>query len=470
MSFSSSSFVVFFAVFYIVYFLTRWHTKARNFVILYASYVFYSWISFNILFLLLLSTVLNYYAALHIAASPSQSRRKTALVTATCANLAMIIYFKYSNFGIQIFNDFSALFGGRQFSMITVILPIGISFYTFQAISYLIDVYHRRIDPAPDLATFALYKAFFPQLVAGPIERAGHLMGQFLRPTIIGRQDVVLGITWILGGFFRKVVVADTMAPIADFAFSHPTPDLASGTTVVVGILAFGLQIYGDFSGYSYIARGCARLMGFDLMSNFDRPYFAASPREFWRRWHVSLSTWLRDYLYIPLGGSRCGPVKTARNVILTMGLAGLWHGANWHFVAWGLFHAGLMTIERLTLPAARFLPQAVRLGGGWLFTIVAVSVGWFIFRVDGLDAAAQIVSHVFAYPVWESQTGDLLSLYLTLMAVTLAHDTFVEIHGDDERAVLSLSWPGLAFLWASFGVAVLVVGFRPVPFIYFQF
>ncbi len=444
MLFNSYDFVVFFALVFAVYWLLRDHVRAQNGLILAGSFVFYGWWDERFLILLLVSTVTDYlfgwgasgqrirwrqvitaFAALGFTsvivlwiAGPDAAwiwkwilgyaatigiailafdrigealRRKVYLSASIFLNLGILGVFKYFNFFAEELQQIAASFGW-ELSPITldVILPVGISFYTFQTLSYVIDVYRGKVQATTHFIEFAAFVSFFPQLVAGPIERAQNLLPQFFQRRTLTMERAWSGIWLFIWGLCKKVVIADNLAPVADAVFGDlPAQGPAS---LLAGLLAFTFQIYCDFSGYSDMARGCARLMGFELMLNFNIPYIARTPSEFWQRWHISLSSWLRDYLYIPLGGNRLGSFAVYRNLAITMLLGGLWHGANWTFIAWGAFHGFILIVYRalnvdrwlLATTGMRFvdtLRDCLAVAIMFLFTIF----GWLLFRAESM-------------------------------------------------------------------------------------
>src|SRR5205814_3543068 len=313
-----------------------------NLLLLVASYCFYGWWDPRFLALIAASTIVDFYCAEAIDRSEDVARRRVLLTMSLVINLGFLAVFKYFNFFMDSFAATLQTLGFREtpIAVLQILLPPGISFYTFQEVAYIVDVYHRKLQPADSLMDYALFISLFPHLIAGPIQRPSHLLPQVQKAREWDSENAFSGLLLILEGLFRKCVIADNCALIANAAFggSFGKPSLP---VALLGMYAFAWQIYGDFSGYSSIARGCAQLMGFHFMVNFRQPYFAESIQDFWRRWHISLSTWLRDYLYIPLGGNRHGERKTYRNLMLTMLLGGLWHGANWTFVIWGGLHGG---------------------------------------------------------------------------------------------------------------------------------
>ena len=346
MLFNTVEFIAFFVVVLGLYWALnhRW----QNRLLLVGSYFFYGCWDYRFLSLIVISTVIDYVSGIKIHGSDNRRTRKFFLVLSMCTNLGLLGVFKYFGFFAE---NFQALMGRigleTSSSSLRIILPVGISFYTFQTMSYTIDIYRRKLEPTRHFFDFALFVSFFPQLVAGPIERAKRLLPQVLKERHFSKPQFLDGLHLIVWGLFMKMVVADNMARIVDYVFSKHAGSL-TGLEIFLGIVAFAFQIYGDFSGYSDIARGTAKCMGFEIMVNFKRPYFSLNPSEFWTRWHVSLSSWLRDYLYISLGGNRGGTLRMYRNLALTMLLGGLWHGAGWTFIAWGAFHGLILILYRL--------------------------------------------------------------------------------------------------------------------------
>ena len=392
MLFNSGTFALFFAAFCGLYGLVRNSLRARNLLIVAASWTFYGWWDWRFLGLLVGSSLLDHHLGIAVEEATGPRRRWWVRLS-VAVNLGLLGFFKYAGFFAD---SLAALFQRLGLHLdrptLDIVLPVGISFYTFQSLGYVLDIDNGRLKACRDRVQFLAYVAFFPQLVAGPIERASRLLPQFQSVRVLDAESLRLGLWWILLGLFRKVVVADPCGQLAEIAFQQPSPT-AGGT--VLGVLAFALQIYGDFAGYSDMARGIARLLGFDLMENFSVPYLATNLREFWRRWHISLSEWLRDNLYIPLGGNRLGTNRTALNLILTMTLGGLWHGASWHFVAWGLWHGMALAMAH----SLQRIPLRIPAGLGWIPTMGVVGVGWLLFRVPDLTAAQRMLR---ALPAWE--------------------------------------------------------------------
>ncbi|HEU5083312.1 MAG TPA: MBOAT family protein [Acidimicrobiales bacterium] len=447
--------------------------RGRIWLLFVASYVFYGWWDPRFLLLIAASTVIDQAVARRIHGTEDERRRRRLLCASLVANLGILGAFKYAGFFVDSANQaFERLgLGALSERSLAIVLPVGISFYTFQTMSYTIDVYRRRMAPADDLLTFAVYVSFFPQLVAGPIERATHLLPQFERPAPRPTAaDVRSGGVLILQGIFKKVVIADALAPTVEAAFGRPGQ--AGAITLLVGVYAFALQIYGDFSGYTDVARGSSRLLGIELMRNFEQPYLSRRITEFWRRWHISLSTWLRDYLYVPLGGNRGGTWRTARNLMLTMLLGGLWHGAAWTFVAWGAIHGLLLAVERpfRQRPSADpDRPFAWRDLPAIIGTFHLVCLAWVFFRATSFANAWDVLAGIATFRGGPVDTGALALLALTGAAV-IAMDLAQRRTGD-HAVVLRLPAVPRGVVYGTAAVAVFVFsGGTPVPFLYFQF
>ena len=414
MLFNSFQFSLFLAVVYSLYRVLS--HRNQNYMLLAASYIFYASWDWRFLFLILVSTVVDFIAGIKIDKTDNDTTRKLYVALSVAVNLGILGFFKYFNFfadslaGLMGYFDMEA-----DYRLLNIVLPVGISFYTFQTMTYSIDIYRRKIKPTHHFFDFALFVAFFPQLVAGPIERASRLLPQVLNKRVINKKQSLEGCWLILWGLFKKVVIADNLAVLVNTAFTDYN-DL-TGFEVVVAVYAFAFQIYCDFSGYSDIARGIAKLLGFELMVNFNLPYIARNPSEFWRRWHISLSTWLRDYLYIPLGGSRNGELQTYRNLMLTMILGGLWHGAAWTFVVWGFYQGGLLAIHRFV--SHRIPAWFARNRYFELFSIVFMfqltCIGWLIFRAESFTQL-QVMSSSLIYS-W-SKVGDALNMLEIFLGV----------------------------------------------------
>ena len=483
MVFNSWLFVVFFAVVFGLY--IRLRRPAQNWLLLVASCFFYGWWDWRFLFLVGFSTVIDFWVGLKLDATDDAHRRRQYLLFSVVSNLTLLGFFKYFNFFAD--SAYKLLHrAGLDAShwRLDIVLPVGISFYTFHALSYTIDVYRRDLKATNHFRDFSLFVMFFPQLVAGPIGRATHQLPQYLRDRHVTLAGVREGGWLILWGFFKKVCVADNLARLVDPNFALAAT--LNGTVAYLTVLAFAYQIYCDFSGYTDIARGCAKMMGFDILPNFRRPYAASDPSDFWRRWHISLSSWLRDYLYIPLGGNRRGRLMTYRNLLITMVLGGLWHGASWNFVWWGVYHGLLL--------AAFQVWSSYRAASGRTFALprpVAIAlmfhvtlVGWLLFRctrgemVDGVwvdQSFQQILEFLtagargFAWTPAASALAQALALFvgpLLAIEMLLPEDTPLE-----DRGFLDRPW------WAGVAVHALLVFFvlrygveNADAFIYFQF
>ncbi|MCD4779710.1 MAG: MBOAT family protein [Candidatus Omnitrophica bacterium] len=404
MLFNSVAFFIFFVIVYALYLLSnhRW----QNRILLVASYIFYGAWDWRFLSLIWLSTIVDYFCGLRIEQSDSIRMKKKFLWISVGLNLSLLGFFKYCNFFAANLQDLLSWVGLTvDMPTLKVVLPVGISFYTFQTMSYTIDIYKGKLKSTDKFFDFALFVAFFPQLVAGPIERAKNLLPQVLEKRKVCLQQFFEGCYLIFWGLFLKVFVADNLAAMVDPVFTKDPSNIQSGLDVLLAVYAFSFQIFGDFAGYSNIARGLSKCMGFEIMVNFRLPYFATNPQDFWRRWHISLSTWLRDYLYISLGGNRKGSLMTYRNLFLTMVLGGLWHGAAWTFVVWGIFHGILLVIyhafqqwkagELKARPPERdfFLIKMIKV----LFFYHVTCVGWLIFRSRSIHQLWVLLGKLFS-------------------------------------------------------------------------
>lgn len=466
MLFNSTEFLGFFGMFFAAYLLSQRHLFLRNVVIVVGSYVFYSAWDPRFTALLLLTTVVDYSVARFLDGTKSPRSRRALLVASLTVNLGVLGLFKYFGFFRESLELLlNTLGAGVHWRIWELVLPVGISFYTFQSMSYVVDVYRRQMAATRNFIQFMAYVSFFPQLVAGPIERGKHLLPQFNRTLQITIGNIESGIWLVLWGLFKKVVLADNLAPLVELVYDHGSP---SGPMVALGTIAFALQIYCDFSGYTDIARGLARLLGFELMLNFNLPYFARSLRDFWSRWHISLSTWLRDYLYIPLGGNRRGEGRTYLNLAVTFLLGGLWHGAAATFILWGAWHGvGLIVNHwwRLHRPWNRPLPAWL----GWGVTGVFVLYGWMLFRAHSFYQIERFTASLvnFSLPTWwPTYVTNLIALAAPLVLMQLW-----QWRSGRLEAPLTLSRWTRGVLQ---GIMLLATAafWRPdaVPFIYFQF
>jgi D-alanyl-lipoteichoic acid acyltransferase DltB (MBOAT superfamily) len=387
MSFTSLQFLLFLPAVFILYWALHRSQRWQNLLLVVASYVFYGWWDWRFLGLIALTTAASFASGLVIEHFEGREGRRRLVAAANIVlNLGILALFKYYDFFADNFTALLSLLGFQaDLPTLRLILPVGISFYTFQALSYTIDVFRRHISATRDIVAFFAYIAFFPQLVAGPIERATQLLPQMLRARTFIYADAIDGLRQMLWGFCKKMLVADTCAMAVDIIWQSPGEQ--SALALVVGAFLFTIQIYGDFSGYSDIAVGCARLFGIRLMQNFRTPYFATSLADFWRRWHISLMTWLRDYVYISLGGNRCSRPRQYANILIVFLLSGLWHGAAWTFVLWGFYHGLLVSVEKATKRNPHF---SFFISSFFIFLLVAF--GWILFRAPDLTAFSDYV------------------------------------------------------------------------------
>lgn len=402
MLFNSAIFLLCFLPVVLAVYYQLSHKNQNKFLVL-ASLVFYASWDWRFLGPLLFTTTLDYWVAGRLEATdgdPSkQAERKRYVLLSVISNLTLLGFFKYFNFFTQSFLQLGQVFG-LEFNapLLEIVLPLGVSFYTFQALSYTIDVYRGELHAADSFWDFFLAVLYFPHLIAGPIQRASLLLPQITHPRLINRDQVLEGLHLIFWGFFKKVFIADNVSPIADRIFSMPN---ATGADTLLGVLAFTIQIYCDFSGYTDIARGLAKLMGFEFTLNFNLPYISTNPSDFWRRWHISLSSWLRDYLYKPLGGNRNGTLMTQRNLMITMVLGGLWHGAAWNFVLWGFYHGSILAVHRWSSPILTKMGTAFRGFPTMWFMIRVFAMflmtcyGWLLFRATSLDQIIWMTSSI---------------------------------------------------------------------------
>jgi alginate O-acetyltransferase complex protein AlgI len=473
MVFNSLHFIWFFIVVYGAYRLLP--HRAQNWLLLAASYYFYAAWDWRFLGLLLASTLVDYSCGLGLARVSSPARRRAILIGSIGFNLTLLGFFKYFNFFADNLHGLFAQLGWQvDFVTLRVLLPVGISFYTFVTMSYVIDVYRREIPATRDLLDFAVFVAFFPHLVAGPILRASNLLSQIDAPRRITRDQVRDGAWLIAWGYFQKVFVADNLAGLANAVFD-PGASLA-GINVLLGVYAFAFQIYGDFAGYSNIARGTSKLMGIELIENFRFPYFVRTPQEFWRNWHISLSTWLRDYLYIPLGGGRGSAWQTRRNLFLTMALGGLWHGAAWTFVIWGVYQGLLLILYRAAArvrAVRQFVegraPLAMILSWALMFHLTCY--GWLVFRSRSAGQIADLTSRLFMNFAPAAIDVERLLVPLLLYTTPLLVVHACEAWFDDLLVVPRLPVGVRYSIYAAtFYLTMLFGNFGGAEFIYFQF
>ena len=519
MIFNSLHFAAFFVVVWTLVVGLRKHVRARNGLLIAAGYYFYAWWDWRFLGLLIFTTLFDYLCGrllgdldpdhhrepayphllpgeppptvLHYeSAYRIQRARRDRLILAASivVNLAVLGFFKYFSF----FADSAAVLMARlgldvQPAVLNVVLPVGISFYTFQSMSYIIDVYRGVIPSEKRLLNYAAFVAFFPPLVAGPIERAANLLPQMRTPNRVTLDGFYSGCYWILWGLFKKIVIADNIAPLVNGVFGdfRPYPPgtalpqtFPGGGAAILAVWAFAIQIYCDFSGYTDMARGVARCMGFELIRNFDLPYFATNPSDFWRRWHISLSTWLRDYVYIPLGGNRRGTVRTYLNLFLTMVIGGLWHGAAWTFVLWGAFHGLLLCIHRALKPLLdRSIPVESPVSNGLLWRVIRtvgffqlVAISWLLFRCESMGQLTEMCRAIVTSPL----TSDLkLEALLPLIcgAIVLLGVQLAQAMTGQNFVFRLLPTPLRAGVYAALLLTILIYGDTGGrAFIYFQF
>ncbi|GGG53034.1 MBOAT family O-acyltransferase [Bizionia arctica] len=478
MLFNSLDFAIFLPIVFILYwFVLNKQLKYQNALVVVASYVFYGWWDWRFLSLILFSTLVDYAIGLALSKQQNSRKRKVLLWISIIVNLGFLGFFKYYNFFIDNFVKAFSFFGQDiQPNTLNIILPVGISFYTFQTLSYTIDVYKKQLEPTKDFISFAAFVSFFPQLVAGPIERASHLLPQFYVKRQFNYNKAVDGLRQILWGLFKKVVIADNCANFANTIFDGY--ESYSGSTLALGAVFFAFQIYGDFSGYSDIAIGTSRLFGFDLKQNFATPYFSRDIAEFWRRWHISLSTWFRDYVYIPLGGSRGSKGNQIRNVFIIFIVSGFWHGANWTFIIWGALNAMYflplllrgknkintnVVAENSMLPSVKeFLQMGVTFG----LTVIA----WVFFRAENVSMALDFLSRMFnmsLFTIPQIRPTSLLLFLIIFIAIEWAGRTYVFAI---ERLWFKYPKPIRLFIYYVLVMLIFLYGGKTQEFIYFQF
>ena len=489
MTFNSLDFLIFYPIVLLLHFLLP--HKYRWMMLLAASLLFYMWWSAPLFFLILFTTVVSWICSLVIEKTDDPKKKKLCLTLTLITSLGVLFFFKYYNFLAGTAMSIGALFGAEFDATLQLILPVGISFYTFQTLSYAIDVYRGDIKTEHHFGYYFLFVTFFPQLVAGPIERPDNLLPQLYKERKWNWDDAVAGGKRMLAGFFKKIVVADLLATYVNAVYN--SPETSTGLGIVVASAMFAVQIYCDFSGYTDIAIGCARMMGIHLMQNFNRPYSAKTIKEFWSRWHISLSTWFRDYLYIPLGGNRCAPARRWLNVMIVFLVSGLWHGAAWTFVIWGFLHGAYQVIGGLTLKKRQELCEKMHINresvGFRIYqqaiTCVLVTFAWIFFRANSTGDLITLLSHLFTS--WSTPVGTVFAdmgmnwtgALTSILSVTsmvfldrlVVHEEQPQANGTyaSDRAVYR--GRALVMLWIVLVAwMVLLAGNGASSFIYFQF
>ena len=487
--FNTPEFIIFF-IFVLAVISCIKFRRFQHLFLVGSSYFFFYFSSNFLVTLLIFSTLLDFYIGKAIFTAKNKKRKKILLLSSLAGNLGLLGFFKYSDFAILQFNILGEELNlNPDIPFLNLALPIGISFYTFQTISYTVEIYRGKLEPSNSLREFALFVSFFPQLVAGPILRASHFLPQLrekisnnnissrLRTITIHDKALRFGITLMAVGFFKKMFFADNIAPMVNEIFNAPYG--LESFSVMLGAIAFGVQIYCDFSGYSDIAIGAAVILGFHIPANFNKPYFAVSPVDFWRRWHISLSTWLRDYLYIPLGGNRKGNSRTFVNLITVMFLGGMWHGASWNFVIWGLMHGAYLVIQKLltdkfpALKNSKFLKTRSGKIISILVTQYLIFMTWLAFRVHDLDALSYVL---FKYVIWDFATNATVQIisHNKIPIILIIGFFILNYISYRKNIVKSLSEIKIVY-WTLilFGITTLIIFFydlSPEEFIYFRF
>lgn len=489
MLFNSLDFAIFFPIVFVLYWVASKNLTLRNILLLVSSYVFYGWWDWRFLFLIIISSLVDFIIGQQIHKTGEKRKKRNYLWISLLVNLGFLIYFKYANFFIETFVDSFRLFGKEiEVSTLNIILPVGISFYTFQTLSYTIDVYRGQLKPTKDPLAFFTFVAFFPQLVAGPIERASHLLPQFYKTYKFNYDQIKSGLLLMTFGLFKKMVIADRAALYVNEVYNNPGD--YEGVQTIIATILFAFQIYCDFSGYSDIAIGAARTMGFDLMKNFDSPYLSKSITEFWRRWHISLSTWFRDYVYIPLGGSRKGENRTYLNLFIVFVVSGLWHGAAITFVLWGVLHGAVIVLEKATKGFRRKAYNFLRLGRGTfsnklfftIITFIIVDFAWIFFRANTFADSAIIIEGFFTNNFYELFGEKLYLIGLKenefmLLVLSIISLILIERFHRNQSIFSLLNEQSIFFRWSVYiSIAVFITIFGvygseiPSEFIYFQF
>jgi len=417
MLFNSIEYLIFFPIVFVLYwFVTRKHIKSQNILLLASSYIFYGWWDWRFLSLIIFSSFLDYFVGLFIFKEKCKKRKKYWLLVSLFSNLGLLAIFKYYNFFVDSFSNSMNLLGWNVNDLtLNIILPVGISFYTFQTLSYTIDIYREQLKPTKDWIVFFTYVSFFPQLVAGPIERASNLLPQIEKKRFFNEKWFNEGLVQIFIGLFRKIVIADNLGVYVDAVYSNS--EIHDSSSLLIATIFYSFQIYYDFAGYSDIAIGSAKLFGFSFNPNFNFPYFSKSITEFWRRWHMSLSFWLRDYLYISLGGNRKGIKITYRNLLLTMLIGGLWHGSSWNFVVWGGIHGAFLCFEKIIFSYKKIKNFSFF---GTIYTYIVVIFSWVFFRAQDIDQSLSIIYKLLNFKIDTPFIGNANSFVIALIMLLI--------------------------------------------------
>ncbi|MDA9265639.1 MBOAT family protein [bacterium] len=470
MNFISVEYLIFFPIFSILYYSVSSYPRQQNGLIILGSIVFYGFWSVKFLSLIFVSTLVDFFIAKRISSSSSAKERKNLLLLSLFFNLGTLFVFKYFSFFVAEFAVLLQAFGLTDRSgILEIILPIGISFYTFQSISYTVDVYRNNRIPEQDWISFAAYILFFPQLVAGPIERASNILPQLHALRRLDLDDIKTAVFLLLLGYFMKVVIADNVAPFVDFGFGGHSEN---ALLILISTILFGLQVYCDFAGYSLIALGSAQLLGIKLSVNFRAPYLSTNLQDFWRSWHITLGLWFRDYVYIPLGGNKKGTFRTMINILIVMTLVGVWHGANWNFILWGAWHGLFLSLTAFWIASSgiKIKSSLITKSLGWLITVIVVFFGWYLFRVDSME---QLISHFSKFENLELDedlmrfapaTGLALLSVIFLDVQIFRRSDFFQVIKDLNGFTFSITSGVLAFLIFCFFET------STTNFIYFQF
>ncbi len=477
MIFNSLDFAIFLPVVFLLYwFVFNKNLKIQNLLIVVASYVFYGWWDWRFLFLILFSTLVDYAVGISLEKETNSMKRKGLLWISILVNLGFLGFFKYYNFFLDNFVASFSFFGMPiNANSLDIILPVGISFYTFQTLSYSIDIYRRKMHATEDIIAFSAFVSFFPQLVAGPIERATNLLPQFKIERKFDYSEAIIGLKQILWGLFKKMVIADNCAHFANIIFNNS--EMYSGSTLFLGAIFFTFQIYCDFSGYSDIAIGTSRLFGFKLMRNFVYPYFSRDIAEFWRRWHISLSTWFRDYLYIPLGGSKGSKLNQIRNVFIIFIVSGFWHGANWTFIFWGFLNALYFLPLLLARKNRKYIDiigddktfPSLKEFAGMVITFMLTVFAWIFFRSKNLEQAFEIIINIFSksfFQMPEVRPSNILVLILILVSIEWWGKRW-------EFPIKNLPIKSKFIRWSVYSILIFIIiifSGKQQEFIYFQF